>query len=117
MYKNQQVIGYIFDQDGRYDNKYYFKGTTENIASFITNNAASCTMVTDMMDIAIVTSMFGFLDRVTDREFLMELKPEIMKMQFGEKEPVNLEFKATEYGVMMQDELLHDHYRPYIPTM
>lgn len=117
MYKNQHVIGYVFDQDGRYKHKYYFQGTTENIASFIMNNSSLCTMITDMMDLSIVTSMFGFLNRVSNKEFLKELQPEIIKMQYGQKEPVQIDFKQTEYGVMMQDELIKNHYFPYIPTM
>lgn len=97
--------------------KYYFQGTTENIASFIMNNASSCTMITDMMDLSIVTSMFGWLDRVSDKEFLKEIKPEIIKMQIGQKEPANIIFKETEYGVMMQDELIRDHYFSYLQSM
>lgn len=66
MYREEQVIGYIFDHDGRYDNKYYFKGTTENIASFIFNNASSCTMVTDSLDNLVVKSKFyGRYDLLT----------------------------------------------------
>ena len=117
MYRNQQVIGYIFDHNGRYENKFFFKGTTENIASFIMNNSSSTTMITDMMDMAIVTSMFGFLDRVSNKDFLKELQPEIIKMQYGQKDPIQIDFKQTEYGVMMQDELIKDHYFPYIPKM
>ena len=117
MYRNEKVIGYMFDRDGRYKHKYYFQGTTENIASFMVNHASSKTVVTDMLDLLIASSSYGYLDKVPDQEYLKELGPEIVKMQMDEKEPVNLCFKETEYGVMMQDELIKDHYFPYFQSM
>ena len=117
MYKNQQVIGYMFDRDGRYKHKYYFQGTTENIASFITNYASSKTVVTDMLDLLIASSTYGFLDRVPNQDFLKELGPEIMKMQLGQKEPNNIFFRETEHGIMVQDELIMDHYFPEFQSM
>ncbi|MBE6107362.1 MAG: hypothetical protein E7192_01820 [Erysipelotrichaceae bacterium] len=117
MYRNQQVIGYMFDRDGRYKHKYYFQGTTENIASFMMNHASSKTVVTDMLDFLIASSSYGFLDKVPDQEYVKELGPEIMKMQMDEKEPVDICFRETEYGIMMQDELIKEHYLSCISMM
>ena len=117
MYSNQQVIGYKFDRDGRYKHKYFFKGTTENIASFMLNYASSKTVVTDMLDILIASSSYGFLDKVPNQDYLKELGPEIMKMQLDQKEPVNILFRETEHGVMVQDELIMDYYFPKFQSM
>ena len=117
MYRNQQVVGYMIDRDGHYTHKYYFKGTTENIASFMLNYTASKTVVTDMLDLLIASSSYGFLDKVPNQEFLKELGPEIMKMQLDQKEPVNILFRETEHGVKVQDELIMDYYFPNLQSM
>ncbi len=38
MNKQEQVIGYVMDENDMYRNKYYFEGTPTKIASFIMSN-------------------------------------------------------------------------------
>ena len=117
MYKNQKVIGYIFDRDGRYKHKYYFEGTTDNIESFIANYASTKTVVTDMLDLLIASSSYGFLDKVPNQDYLKELGSEIMKIQLGKKVPATFFFREIEPGIMMQDELIEDHHCSMIQVL
>ncbi len=61
------VIGYVFDPNGYYKDKWMFEGTMRNIASFIMIHADSDTLITDMDDNAVISSMRGgWLDQVCD---------------------------------------------------
>ncbi len=88
------VIGYVFEPDGSYKDIKYFKGTPENIASFIVTNQFNKTVITDDMDRLITSSLIGgFIHECPDQAFLVEkLHPEIIPLQLGEKEPVEIDF-------------------------
>lgn len=97
------AIGYVFDANGFYDNKYYFENTPENISDFILNNQFSNTTITDVADNLIVTSMMGgFIDRCPDQDYLANtLLPVLIPKQQGEA-PINiLKFHEQEPGVMI----------------
>ena len=90
------VIGYVYDQDGYHDDGLYFEGTMENIASFIMNNQWHDTVITDLLDSLIAKSFAGgFLDRV-DPVIREDLMKELLPMQAGEKEPVEIQFYSEE---------------------
>lgn len=96
------VIGYVFDRDGKYQYKWMFEGTMKNMASFIMTHADSDTMITDMGDRPLVTSMRGgWLDRVCSSEFRKELMRELEPLQNYSKEPEILEFEQ-DGGYMIQ---------------
>ena len=96
------VIGYVFDRDGKYQYKWMFEGTMKNMASFIMTHVDSDTMITDMGDRPLVTSMRGgWLDRVCNSEFRKELMRELEPLQNYIKEPEKLEFEQ-DGGYMIQ---------------
>ena len=85
----------VYDSDGMHSGPQYFAGSDENIASFIMLNRMNATTITDPLDRLIVSSLpGGFLDHfgysyVDRRDGIMK---EILPMQYGEKEPVKIEF-------------------------
>ena len=88
----EMVVGYVYDKDGYHDAGRYFEGTMENIASFIMENQWHDTIVTDLMDDLIAKSFTGgFLDKV-DPYIREDLLKELVPMQQGEKEPVEIEY-------------------------
>ena len=96
------VIGYVFETDGKYKYKWMFEGTMKNIASFIMNHSESDTMITDIDDCFLVSSLRGgWLDRVCGDEFRKELLKVLAPMQNCETEPENLEFEQ-DGSYMMQ---------------
>ena len=89
----ETVIGYFYDKDGYHDGGRYFEGTMGNIASFIMENQWHDTIVTDLMDDLIAKSFTGgFLDKV-DPYIRENLLKELVPMQQGEKEPVEIEYQ------------------------
>lgn len=120
------VIGYVFDRDGKYQYKWMFEGTMKNMASFIMTHADSDTMITDMGDRPLVTSMRGgWLDRVCNSEFRKELMRELEPLQNYSKEPEILEFeqdggymiqKNVREASIMPDQFPQDCYPYEIPA-
>ena len=103
MEENKQystVIGYVFNEDGMYDYKYYFEGTPENIANFIMAYPYKDITITDGADNLILTTRMGFVDTCTDQRFLAnELLPALLPRQLGDIEVEPLEFiQDEEYG-------------------
>lgn len=96
------VIGYVFDDNGKYQFKWMFEGTMKNMASFIMTHADADTMITDPEDRPLVTSMRGgWLDRVCNKEFREELLKELEPLQNYFKEPEELQFER-DGGYMIQ---------------
>lgn len=88
----ETVIGYVYDRNGYHDGGQYFEGTKENIASFIMSNRWNATVVTDLMDDLLVSSLTGgFLDWV-DKGIREDLLKELVPIQLGEKEPMEIEY-------------------------
>jgi len=100
------AIGYVLDATGHYKFKYFFENTAKNIATFIMQNSSSNCVITDPFDQLICTSMCGFLDNVPNKEYLnKELRPTLLKFQFGEVEVVPIKFREQNYEYV-QDTLL-----------
>ena len=88
----ETVIGYVFDNKGYHTGGQYFEGTMENIASFIMIHRQHDTVKTDGLDNMIAKSFTGgFLDRV-DSYIRKDLLKELVPMQLGEKQPVEIEY-------------------------
>lgn len=100
MENKNKVIGYVFKYDGKYDKKYYFKDTPENIANFIWQHRQYPCTVTDTADNLIVSSTYGgFLDHCVDQKYLAnKLLPALLPLQLGEQEEQPLDFKENEYS-------------------
>lgn len=94
-----KVIGYVFNEDGMYDKKYYFENTTSNIASFIVQNSSNACVVTNTADTLILNSTVGgFVDHCPNQRYLQEeLLPVLIPLQMGDVEPQEIEFIETEY--------------------
>lgn len=91
--------GYVYDRDGFHDSGHYFAGTYENIASFIIHNKEHRTIITDSMDNWVVTSLpGGFLDRFGElyRKERDDLLKVLLPMQYGEREPAEIEYLYEE---------------------
>ena len=84
-----KVIGYIYDSNGYYDQKYYFDDTPENIANFITLNKNNRCTITDGADTLILKSTIGgFIDVCPNQQYLIEeLIPVLLPLQLGQKDP------------------------------
>jgi len=83
--------GYVYDDNGYHNGKQPFYGTAENVANFIMMNKDHDTVVTDIMDCFVVSSMRGgFLDRVASMDIRDKIMPEILPLQMGEKQPVDV---------------------------
>lgn len=94
-----KVIGYVFNEDGMYDKKYYFDDTPSNIANFIVQNSSNVCVITDTADTLIVNSTVGgFVDRCPNQSYLQEeLLPILIPLQMGDVEPQEIDFIETEY--------------------
>lgn len=120
------VIGYAFDDNGKYQYKWMFEGTMKNMASFIMNHADADTMITDTEDRFVVSSLRGgWLDRVCSDELRKELLTELEPMQNYQTEPEKLEFeqdgsymiqKSIRETSMAPDQFPRDCYPYEIPA-
>ena len=88
---NNKVYGYVYDDNGMHGGKIPFEGTPENMAHFIMHNKMHPVVITDMMDQFIVSStMGGFLDRVAYPALREEILKEILPIQMGDKEAMDV---------------------------
>ena len=94
-----KAIGYMFNEDGMYDKKYYFENTPSNIANFIVQNSRNVCVVTNTADTLILNSTVeGFVDRCPNQKYLLEeLLPVLIPLQTGDVKPQEIEFIETEY--------------------
>jgi len=85
------VIGYVNGYDGGCQVS-YFEKSPANIASFIMLNKehADHMILTDLADRLILNTFGEFINRCPNQEFLQEVLKELVPMQMGEKEPVEL---------------------------
>ena len=85
------VYGYIYDENGMHGGKIEFEGSPENIANFIMYNKMHPVVITDMVDQFVVSSTIGgFLDRVAYPALREEIIKEILPLQMGDKEPIDV---------------------------
>lgn len=79
------LVGYA--QNGSEQTKVFMKPTAENIANFVMKNNGASIIITDEVDIPVITAYQGFINSCTDTNFLLfELQPAIIPIQRGEKE-------------------------------
>ena len=116
---HEVFFGYVYDNKGYHNGKQPFEGTPDNIANFIMYNRDHDTVVTDVLDRFVVSSMRGgFLDRVCDMDLRDTLAETMYPMQIGEKEPIdvvaefdleqrarNLDSLAEEKGLFEDEDL------------
>lgn len=85
------MIGYayVYPHGGEIPDVYVFSMTPENIASFIGQHQADCSemTLTDQMDITILTTFGGFIDKCPDREMLQNVLQHLVPIQMGESSP------------------------------
>lgn len=95
-----KVIGYVLINNV-YDRKYYFEGTSKNLAKFIFHygKKADRIIITDRLDIFVLSTIGYFIDEIADKKLLDELLNELSPYQYGNKF-VPLKFTETEPGVM-----------------
>lgn len=94
-----KVIGYVLGEGGYYMDKYYFKGTAENMARFVMQFQDHNCIITDSDDELILTSFYGFLDKVLDQSKVRELQKHIVPYQLNQKELVPMKFVQLQDGV------------------
>lgn len=88
---NNKVYGYVYDDNGMHGGKIEFEGTPENMAHFIMHNKTHPVVITDMVDQFIVSStMGGFLDCVAYPALRDEILKEILLIQMGDKEAIDV---------------------------
>ena len=79
------LVGYA--QNGSEQTKKFMKPTAENIANFIMQNDEASIIITDELDLPIITAYQGYVNSCNDRNFMLyELQPAIIPIQRGEKE-------------------------------
>jgi len=79
------LVGYA--QNGSEQTKKFMKPTADNIANFIMQNDEASIIITDELDLPVITAYQGFINSCNDRDFLLyELQPAIIPIQKGEKE-------------------------------
>ena len=93
------LVGYA--QNGGEQIKKYMKPTAENIANFIMRNNDASIIITDELDLPVITAYQGFINSCNDINFLLtELQPAIIPIQKGEKEAGEVE----EFNMISDDE-------------
>lgn len=87
----EYLIGYV-DGDEGYE-RTPIVASAENIASFLVINALKEeVMLTTPLDAPFITARYGFIDKCTDHQYLMnELLPVLIPMQQEETEPKSIE--------------------------
>ncbi|MBQ3418808.1 MAG: DUF4316 domain-containing protein [Erysipelotrichaceae bacterium] len=91
------VYGYIYDENEMHGGKIEFEGSPENMANFIMYNKIHPVVITDMVDQFVASStMGGFLDRVAYPALREEIIKEILPLQMGNKEPIDVAMQNIE---------------------
>ena len=80
---------YLYPHGEEFPQVYVFSMTPENIANFIGQHQADCSemTLTDQMDITILTTFGGFIDKCPDREMLQNVLQHLVPIQMGESSP------------------------------
>ncbi len=63
------LVGYA--QDGMEQKKVFMKPTAENIANFIMQNKEASIIITDELDLPVITAYQGFVHTCDDKKFLL----------------------------------------------
>lgn len=85
------IVGYVYGYDGMRQ-VFYFENSPANIANFIMLHRENTDKIvlTDLADRLILNTFGEFINRCPDQAFLQEVLKELVPMQMGEKEPVEL---------------------------
>jgi hypothetical protein len=89
--KKDLVIGYVYGLDRKCQG-YYFEKSPSSIASFIMlkKEHADKMILTDTQDRLVMDTYGEFINRCPDQELLQKITKELIPMQLGEKEPVDI---------------------------
>lgn len=85
MREYKKVYGYVLDRNGMHYGKQLMDGSLESISDFIVSHPNNDCVITDVNDEFILSSMFGFIDRCPDKEFLEALRDVIIPKQTMEE--------------------------------
>lgn len=95
MAADDTVRGYIY-QNGTREER-WFKGSPENIASFLMRNqTADQITLTDTLDRLVLNSFGCFIDTCPDRELMGNVMEHLIPMQMGKTTPVAFETITNE---------------------
>ncbi|WP_088188019.1 recombinase family protein [Desulfosporosinus sp. FKA] len=89
--KKELIIGYVYGLDGE-SQEFYFEKSPSGIASFIMlkKEHADKMVLTDTLDRLVLDTFGEFINRCPDQRLLKGITKELVPMQQGEKEPVNI---------------------------
>lgn len=95
--KKDLIIGYVYGLDGGC-HEYYFEKSPSGIASFIMlkKKHADKIILTDTLDRLVLDTFGEFINRCPDQKYLQEITKELVPMQLGDKEPVEIPIASVE---------------------
>lgn len=86
---DQYGFGYVYNREGNLIKKIKFAASPSGIAHFIMANDHYRTVVTDVCDILLASSMIGgFLDEVYDQKLRKEIMHSLLPIQMGEVDAI-----------------------------
>lgn len=95
--KKELILGYVYGHDGGRQ-EYYFEKSPSSIASFIMlkKENADKLVLTDTLDRLILDTYGEFINRCPDQKFLQEITAELVPLQLGDKEPLDIPIVSME---------------------
>ncbi|MEA5024551.1 hypothetical protein SDC9_20772 [bioreactor metagenome] len=89
--KKELIIGYVYGFDGERQ-EFYFENSPSSIASFIMlkKENADKLVLTDTLDRLILDTYGEFINRCPDQKLLQEIRKDLIPMQLGDMEPVEI---------------------------
>lgn len=82
------VLGTVCGGRDNGERRYWFEGTSKNIASFLMRHAdADVIYITTPLDMPVMSSFGCFIDQCPDRSRLQAVLEQLVPMQGGETEP------------------------------
>lgn len=95
--KKNLIIGYVYGLDGERQ-EYYFEKSPSGIASFIMlkKEHADKMILTDTLDRLVLDTYGEFINRCSDQKLLQEITKELVPMQLGDKEPVDIPIASVD---------------------
>ncbi len=104
--EKELIIGYVNGCDGT-RKTIYFEKSSANIANFIMLHQENTDYIilTDLADRFILDTFGEFINRCQDQTFLQEVLKELVPMQTGEKNPIEIEEASEkEYHRLLLEE-------------
>ena len=89
--KKELIIGYVYGFDGERQ-EFYFENSPSSIASFIMLKKENVDklILTDTLDRLILDTYGEFINRCPDQKLLQEITKDLIPMQLGDKETVEI---------------------------